>query len=159
MAERTVWQDAQEGPPPPNSKLVYAAEGWAFFTTARVDEVYGDDWDDAPYEHNAGDPYLDRWPIWIVAVETALALPDSGLRNSPWSVEDINAGKVPWFRPDPFASGIQGVSIYAGCSYAAFVELVGAAGGRIYEPRAADDRLDGQPIGDVAPSKLGGTDG
>jgi hypothetical protein len=121
------------GPPPANARLCYVDDPWAFFTTADVGEVYGDDWDDAPYEHNAGEPYVDRWPTWVVAVETVLATPRMGHLNSPYSVDEINAGAAPWFGPD--ITGSPQVRIYAGCTYAAFLELIGASGGRVYESR------------------------
>jgi hypothetical protein len=42
-------------------RLCYIAEPWAYFTTRPVEEQWGDDWDDAPYEHNAGRPY--EWRV------------------------------------------------------------------------------------------------
>jgi hypothetical protein len=41
--------------------LCYATATWAFFTTRSLKEQWGDDWNDAPYEHNAGDPYEPCW--------------------------------------------------------------------------------------------------
>ena len=38
------------------SVLCYVDAPWAYFTTRRLSEQWGDDWDDAPYEHNAGTP-------------------------------------------------------------------------------------------------------
>lgn len=35
----------------------YKREMRAYFTTQPVQKQWGDDWDDAPYEHNAGPPY------------------------------------------------------------------------------------------------------
>jgi hypothetical protein len=37
--------------------LCYIEGCWAYFTTQPLDKQWGDDWDDAPYEHNAGTPY------------------------------------------------------------------------------------------------------
>ena len=119
------------GQPPADSVLCYVADPWAFFTTDSLDKVYGDDWDDAPYEHNAGDPYQE-FPTWIVAVETVLAPPHMSHLNSPWSVEQINAGEVPWLRPE--FDWEPPVRIYAGCTFTAFVELIGSAGGRVFVP-------------------------
>lgn len=42
-------------------RLCYIDGPWAYFTTQPVAEQWGDDWDDAPYEHNAGDPYEPCW--------------------------------------------------------------------------------------------------
>lgn len=38
-------------------KLCYVEHNWAYFTTQELSKQWGDDWDDAPYEHNAGSPY------------------------------------------------------------------------------------------------------
>ena len=37
--------------------LCYVDGPWAWFTTQKLFDQWGDDWDDAPYECNAGDPY------------------------------------------------------------------------------------------------------
>lgn len=42
-------------------KLCYVASNFAYFTTLPVEDQCGDDWDDAPYEHNAGTPYHPCW--------------------------------------------------------------------------------------------------
>jgi hypothetical protein len=41
--------------------LCYVSENFAWFTTRSLEEQWGDDWDDAPYEHNAGEPYGPCW--------------------------------------------------------------------------------------------------
>ena len=41
--------------------LCYVDEPWAYFTTQDLDKQWGDDWNDAPYEHNAGTPYEPCW--------------------------------------------------------------------------------------------------
>ena len=33
----------------------------AWFTSCELDKQWGDDWNDAPYEHNAGEPYRDHY--------------------------------------------------------------------------------------------------
>lgn len=38
-------------------KLCYVHDNWAYFTTQKIENQWGDDWDDAPYEHNAEEPY------------------------------------------------------------------------------------------------------
>jgi len=42
-------------------RLCYVERQWAYFTTRPIAEQWGDDWDDAPYEHNAGEPYEPCW--------------------------------------------------------------------------------------------------
>lgn len=91
-------------------------EFWAYFTPPeKWKDQWGDDWNDAPFEHNAGCPYDDTRvidpdtgkPIWIEyeLIKVAFATPehlwtkfpwDYGCGNSPFSVEDINKGAVAW---------------------------------------------------------------
>ena len=79
----------------------------AYFTPVPLDEQWGDDWDDAPYEHNAGTPYDNIWvddvrtEIEILQVPFAVksynfSLPDDFAYggNSPFAVADINHGAV-----------------------------------------------------------------
>jgi hypothetical protein len=42
-------------------RLCYVDRPWAYFTTQPITKQWGDDWDDAPYEHNAGTPYEPCW--------------------------------------------------------------------------------------------------
>jgi hypothetical protein len=42
-------------------RLCYIDSPWAYFTSQEIDKQWGDDWNDAPYEHNAGEPYLPCW--------------------------------------------------------------------------------------------------
>ena len=93
-------------------KLCYVDDNILFFT----DNFKGqnaDDWNDRPYEHNAGRPY--EWDdrlneeenmkrgyghIKLIAFDHYdgwnIRQPKDGHYNSPYSVEDINKGAVPW---------------------------------------------------------------
>ena len=124
--------------------LCYVCGPWAYFTTRELGEQWGDDWNDAPYEHNAGRPYDDRhhdddglrrWQIFRVAYESWGATPDDwcGL-NSPYSVEAINNGVIPWLRPDPFNQ--MGPTIVAGTTYRGFIWQIESTGGTVYVPHA-----------------------
>ena len=42
-------------------KLCYVQNNKAFFTTQNLEDQWGDDWDDIPYEHNSGYPYEPCW--------------------------------------------------------------------------------------------------
>ena len=42
-------------------RLCYIDSKCAYFTSQEIDKQWGDDWNDAPYEHNAGEPYLPCW--------------------------------------------------------------------------------------------------
>lgn len=84
-------------------------EYYAYFTPINLREQWGDDWNDIPYEHNAGRPYdsdNDNNKITIILIPFYLnrdymypevKFPeDYGGSNSPFSVENINLGAVPW---------------------------------------------------------------
>lgn len=74
------------------------------------------------------------WTITRVAIDAhMLVTPDDGHLNSPYSVEDINAGAVPWLRTNKWHEG-DPVVIMAGTPFAAFCELVKRAGGTVYLP-------------------------
>ena len=85
-------------------KLCYVDEGRCFFTPRDLDKQWGDDWNDRPYEHNAGYPYTEQKgeevEIKKLIIEpldfATIQEPCQGYHNSPYSVEDINSGKVPW---------------------------------------------------------------
>lgn len=69
-------------------------------TSNRYDDAYGDDWDDVPYEHNAGivyGRYVDYEFVIHLSYETALMFPCDGVDNSMWCREDMRDGTVPLF--------------------------------------------------------------
>jgi len=114
--------------------LCYVREPWAYFTTQNLKDQWGDDWNDAPYEHNAGEPYGDRdgrWKIIKVAFEGDFDSPCSAVANSRWSVEDINRGNVPWLETSRYYRESP-VSIWAGMPLDEFVKLVKQCGGTVY---------------------------
>ena len=59
----------------------------------------GDDWDDAPYEHNAGrvnDEYIKCYQDVAFPFEYEVMEPcDGEVLNSPWSKDDMKARRVP----------------------------------------------------------------
>lgn len=63
-----------------------------------LDEWYGDDWDDAPYEHNAEEVY-DQFVKGYMDVaypfDTVVLEPCDGEWNSPWCKDDMIARRVP----------------------------------------------------------------
>lgn len=111
-----------------NSKLCFVSpyDGRLVFTSSDVGEVWGDDWDDAPYEHNCGDPYNNKdctyklYTLYLYipvnpnkyADTIEILTPMNGYLNSPYSVEDINKKKVPWIRINRGCEEV--VSIFAG---------------------------------------------
>lgn len=126
-----------------------------YFTTAPLTGEHmqwGDDWNDAPYENNAGSPYtwyekkpgyhypcMDKaklctcenpeYDVYTMKVDLGdLSTPqwfgNSG--NSPYSVRSINELEVPWLLG-------RGIAIWAGCSPEEFVELLKQAGGEVLQ--------------------------
>ena len=130
--------------PDPRSVLCFVYETWAYFTTAPLADQWGDDWDDAPYEHNAGEPStwsprydhdIPEYSVFRVAFDGNLDSPCTGVTNSVHSVRDINAGAAPWLATPEWSD--ERIEIPAGTTYADFVRLVRAAGGTVYEPTDA----------------------
>lgn len=115
-------------------KLCYVEKPWAYFTTQELSKQWGNDWDDAPYEHNASPPYFHRegddYKIIKVAFDSCLITPDVGHYNSPWSVEQINDGQVAWLRSDRWFEGQ--ISIHAGASLDEFMDKIKLAKGSVY---------------------------
>ena len=92
-------------------KLCYIQEGVAYFTNN--DEQWGDDWDDAPYEHNAGTPYEEEgYEILKVGfyVSENYFEPCDYFNGNYFSVEKINSKFIPWLIPD----SIKNKPIFAG---------------------------------------------
>jgi len=121
-------------------KLCYVEENFAWFTSHFEDE-WGDDWDDVPYEHNAGRPYgyhytklkeCVRHVVFKLAFEGSFDRPCDGALNSQYSVQAINAGLVPWLSVWPLSAG---AFIHAGATVAQFIEFVEKNDGMIYLPR------------------------
>ena len=125
-------------------RLCYVS-GFAYFTTQDIKTQWGDDWDDAPYEHNAGTPYewhervdseKSAWEIIKVAYSGDLETPSdiAGL-NSSYSVQRINSGAIAWLASSRWGNSKEIVSIVAGTTLEQFIELVEFAGGEVYLPR------------------------
>ena len=106
-------------------RLCYVEGPWAYFTAGPLAEEWGDDWDDAPYQFNAGRPYGRRGLCklaWDGPFETPADLPVLSL-----TVQDINAGILPWLTPEGRTE-----PIYAGDTIEEFKHKMRAAGGQIY---------------------------
>lgn len=125
----------------PVFSLCYVEGPWAYFTTQKLSEQWGDDWDDAPYEHNAEEPYTFQahhkaegrapWIIVKVGWDGNLVPPSDRHINSPWSVEAINAGGVAWLQTPCWHAG-EKIVIPAGTSLDDFCLLVANADGHVY---------------------------
>lgn len=130
-------------------KLCYIEGNKAWFTN-NFEKQWGDDWNDKPYEHNAGYPY-EHWseliednedifkrkfkhhPIKLKTLyfetnDWSEARPCDNYTNSPYSVEDINKQAIAWLHTDKF-------NILAGTTYENFIDIIEKHGGTIYLPK------------------------
>jgi hypothetical protein len=137
-------------------KLCYIENNFAYFTTQDLDKQWGDDWDDAPYEHNAGRPYTPhiryftadrqekvetdwnadgtpKWEIVKIAFCSVAETPAqmSFVGNSQYSVKQINAGLIPWL-----TSREHNTCKYAGASINSFVFFIEESGGEVFFPKS-----------------------
>ena len=77
----------------------YSRYGGFLYFTDDFEHQWGDDWDDAPYQHNAGEPYpggTHGGHIRIFGYTNADVQTPSMQTGISYSVEDINSGIVPW---------------------------------------------------------------
>lgn len=61
-------------------------------------DYWGDDWDDAPYEHNAGgvyNKYIKGYVEFAFPLDFAITEPADCYCNSPYSKEDMKNRKIP----------------------------------------------------------------
>lgn len=132
-------------PTPEAFVLCYVSHSRAHFTTQSLETQWGDDWDNAPYEHNAGTPYewdedFDgkrgdaRWWLYELRWDGPFEGPSHFQHNSPWCVRDINAGRTPWLKGDRYDDQLQHVKIMAGTTLPEFIRCVLECGGKIYLP-------------------------
>lgn len=115
-------------------KLCYVEDQWAYFTELPLDKQWGDDWNDAPYEHNAGTPYCDEGQtiLRIGFRDADLETPGADMCNSPYCVQRINQGVVPWLVTPRWSSQSPIIKIFAGATPQEFKNKVRAAGGKVF---------------------------
>jgi hypothetical protein len=92
-------------------KLCYIENNKAYFTTQKLSQQWGTNWDEIDYQHNAGEPYKpilykhfneDGTPKWIIEkvfFYGTFKRAGTDLWDNPYSVEMINKGRVPWLTP------------------------------------------------------------
>ena len=113
-------------------------EFYAYFAKPDPSLIWGDDFDDTPYEYNSGEPYdnVGDEEITIIKIPFCIDLDEfvgGGLEmkepkdygwNSPFSTEDINLGAVPWIfvRTTKYKGDNIGISIMAGLTIPEFEE-------------------------------------
>ena len=124
-------------------KLCYIDGNKAWFTN-NLEKQWGDDWNDVPYEHNAGEPY-DYWNEllednedifkrkWkhheikhkVLYFETEDCNEKKPCDMGTFSVEDINKKVIAWLHTDKY-------DIYAGTIYEVFIKVIKDNGGKIF---------------------------
>ena len=112
-------------------RLCFVKDSWAYFTARPLCEVSGNDWDDAPYQYNAGPPCTrDGGDIYKVAWDGNFDLP----HDTPgWSADQINAGAAPWLTE--WVTYGTGVVIAADVTLVEFRALIKKGDGAVYEER------------------------
>lgn len=114
--------------------LCYIEEPWAFFTTKPLQEQWGDDWNDIPYECNSERPYeYEGFKVTKVAYEGDFVTPKEGHYNSPYSVEMINRGAIAWLKSAQWRKDSPLIIIPAGTTLSGFKQLIAEGGGKVYE--------------------------
>lgn len=141
--------------------LCYVNGSWAWFTSKPLSEQWGDDWNDAPYEHNAGRPYEPCWhnePEHVAKrgglCKCQSCVRDWNIDGTPrWSIIRV-AWEGPFVTPDDGCPNSRfsveainagaiawlrtedrspHIAIPAGTTVGDFVRLVLQAGGKIYK--------------------------
>lgn len=129
-------------------KLCYIDGNKAWFTN-NFEKQWGDDWNDRPYECNAGEPY-DSWYekdkkyefVYGNKIKHEIKHKCLFFETNDWSerkpcdmgkysVEDINKQAVAWIHTDKF-------NILAGTTYENFIDIIEKNGGTIYLPKESD---------------------
>lgn len=120
-------------------------DGLAWFSDCEPIQVWGDDFNDAPYEHNCGQPYYDFTDESGVKHEVDFALlhfasnyetpAQHANGNSRYSVEMINHKFVAWLSADSYSEDITKYPpVFAGTTVQEFCDTILETGGMIYVP-------------------------
>lgn len=123
-------------------ELCYIDGNKAYFTS-NWEKQSGDDWNDRPYECNAGDPYKYDYSAPEQGVENGVGLyPEIELKElyfelpywvkqpcdgGSFSVDEINRGDIAWLRGDDF-------NVHARTSYEDFIKIIKEHKGKIFLP-------------------------
>jgi hypothetical protein len=115
-------------------RLCYVQAPWAWFTRLPLSHQWGDGWERAPYQREAGPPYDDT-PGTIVrlAFDGPFIAPQDDPRAPPLSVNDINHGQAPWLRSEHYEHSAP-LAIMGGTTLERFVEIVQCGGGSVFAP-------------------------
>ena len=127
----------------PVFRLCYVDGPWAWFTTRDpFTKQWGDDWNDAPCQDNAGDPYewrpdrgVPEYRLLKVAYDGPLRTPTG--RGLSHSVQEINETGIPWLLTESTAPAE--IAVRGGATFPVFEQAVRWSGGRVY--RAPSTRV------------------
>ena len=122
-------------------RLCYIARPFAYFTTANLTDQgdgqpvqWGDDWNDRPYQHNAGLPSaIEGEEIAVVCFTHDNYDEPADISARGFSVEDINSEQRAWLQPEYVTK--DSTVIYAGDTVDEFVNKVESSGGTIWIDR------------------------
>lgn len=124
-------------------RLCYVEGNFAWFTS-HFEEEWGDDWGCSSYEHSASRPRGYHYTklkesvpheVFKVAFDGPFDQPSFSHTNSPYSVDDINAGVVPWLNVWPIETGN---FVRGGATLKEFVDFVKRNDGIVYFPMQED---------------------
>lgn len=123
----------------PDPVLCLVKDCWAYFTTQPLAAQWGGGWRKKPYEHNASLPDEPRggaaWQINRVAGDwdrLFLDPPTEIYAGRPWSVQEVNAGGIPWLRSASYSD--HQIALWAGTPLSEFIRQIENIGGVVYLP-------------------------
>lgn len=143
-------------------KLCYIHGDTTYFTTQDVKTQWGDDWDDAPYEHNAGTPYEPAYHYYADG-RTEKVDGDWNEDGSPkWEIYTLkfdcyrletpasrwggrlrgHGGNSPYSvqminnKLIPWLTVYPDKALFAGASIDSFVEFIEESGGEVFFPKS-----------------------
>jgi len=118
-------------------KLCFVKYGWAYFSSLPAEEQSGDDWDNAPYEHNAGEPNIfKKGKKDVTILKVAFEAPEHEepvCGQKPLSVVELNKGKIPWLKVAEWATNSK-QDIFSNTTLEDFIKIIKSSGGQVYLP-------------------------
>jgi hypothetical protein len=135
------------------TSLCYVDRNKLFFTTLPLEEQWGDNWDEEPYETKSSYPYNEKDALGNDTIsQYAMIIPERLVRKvtivcpcdewkqSPYTVEEINEGYEPWIKlffdkdiKDPFL-----IELNAGATIEEVSEVLTEVGINLIEVKRED---------------------
>lgn len=118
-------------------KLCFVKYGWAYFSSIPAAEQSGDDWDNTPYEHNAGEPnVLKKGKKDVKIMKVSFEAPEHSepsCGDVSLSAAEINKGKSPWLKVAEWAVSSK-QDIFSDTTLDDFIKIIKSSGGEVYLP-------------------------